>query len=127
MNKISFNILRIGLAITFLWIGFMIWQDPEAWGSYLMPWAVKLLPAPIKEVMIATAVADMAIGVLFLINRFVWFAALAATVHLIVVIVTSGINEGTVRDIGILAASTALGLEALPESISGKFKFFVLK
>ncbi len=122
MNKISFNILRIGLAMTFMWIGFMIWQSPEAWGSYLMPWAVKLLPMPIREIMLGTAVADLAIGFLFLINRFVWFAALAATIHLIVVIITSGINEGTVRDIGLLAATIALGIEALPKHLSEKFR-----
>lgn len=87
-----------------------------------MPWAVDLLPMPIKEVMIGTAIADIIIGIIFLSNSFVWFAALTGTIHLIAVLVTSGINEGTVRDIGLLASTTALVIETLPENFAEKLK-----
>ena len=114
MNKVSFNILRIGLAITFTWIGILILQQPEVWGSYLQPWAVKLLPMPIKEMMIGTGIFDIIIAVLFLIDPVVWIAALLATLHLVIVLITSGINEGTVRDIGILTATMALLVDSWP-------------
>ena len=35
MNRTSFHILRVGLAVTFLWIGILILKNPEAWGGYL--------------------------------------------------------------------------------------------
>jgi len=47
MKKTSFHFLRVGLAITFLWIGILIFKNPEAWGGYLEPWAVGLLPIPL--------------------------------------------------------------------------------
>lgn len=115
MNKLSFNILRVGLAITFFWIGILILQHPEAWGGYILPWAANLLPLPIKEVMIGTGILDIVIAVLFLINPVVWIAALLATLHLFTVLITSGINEGTVRDIGILAGTLAIVVNSWPK------------
>src|SRR3989344_985984 len=112
MNKTSFHILRVGLAITFLWIGVLIFKHPEAWGGYMQPWALDLLPIPIKEAMIGTAILDIAIGILLLIDSFVWLAATVGGIHLIIVLTVSGINEGTVRDIAILAGAVALMIDS---------------
>lgn len=112
MNKTSYHILRIGLAITFLWIGIVILKQPEAWGGYMSPWAIDLLPLPIKEMMIGTAILDIAIGALFLVDSFVWIASLVASIHLIIVLVVTGITDVTVRDIAILAAIIALMIDS---------------
>ena len=122
MNKTSFHILRVGLAITFLWIGVLIFKQPEAWGGYLMPWAAGLLPIPIEQAMMGTAVLDIVIGVLLLFDYFVWLAAIAGTIHLIIVLAVSGITDITVRDIGILTATVALMAESLPKNFINKFK-----
>lgn len=114
MRPLSFHILRIGLGITFLWIGFLIFQDPESWGSYIQPWAAELLPVSLLQAMIGTAVLDIAIGVFLLANAFTWGAALLASAHLVVVLITVGISDITVRDIGLLAATCALFIETAP-------------
>lgn len=124
MNKASFHILRVGLAITFLWIGVLIFKQPEAWGGYLMPWAAGLLPIPIEEAMLGTAVLDILIGIFLLFDYFVWLAALAGIVHLIIVLTVSGVTDITVRDIGILAATIALMTDSLPEIFVNKIKFW---
>ncbi|OGI95529.1 hypothetical protein A2917_03170 [Candidatus Nomurabacteria bacterium RIFCSPLOWO2_01_FULL_42_17] len=122
MNKISLHILRTGLAITFIWIGILIFRNPEAWGGYISPWALELIPIPIREAMIGTALLDMAIGIFLLFNSFVWIAALLGTLHLIIVLITSGINDVTIRDIGLLGAIVALFIDSLPASIGDKIK-----
>ena len=122
MNKISFNILRIGLAITFLWIGILIFKDPEAWGGYLSQWVVELLPMPIKEIMLGTAILDMAIGIFLLVNSFVWIAAGVGAIHLIIILIVTGITDITVRDIGILAGMIALMVDSLPANFIEKIK-----
>lgn len=122
MNKTSFHILRVGLAITFLWIGILIFKEPGAWGSYIQPWAVKLLPLPINDMMIGTAFLDVIIGFLLLIDSLVWIAALLGTIHLIIVIICSGITEIIVRDIGILAGVVALFVDSLPKDLMEKIK-----
>lgn len=122
MNKTSFHILRVGLAITFLWIGVLILKQPEAWGGYLSPWAARLLPIPIEQAMMGTAVFDIVVGIFLLIDSFVWLAALMGAIHLIIVLAVSGITDITVRDIGILAATLALMADSLPKNFIDKIR-----
>ncbi len=111
MSTKSFHILRIGLAITFIWIGYYIWQTPEVWGGYLQPWAASLLPMPLSQAMIGTAILDIVIGLMLLANIFTRLASFLAALHLLIVLIVSGINSITVRDIGLLAAALALFLK----------------
>lgn len=115
MKKASYHILRVGVAITFLWIGILILKVPEAWGGYLQPWAVGLLPISIEQAMVGTAILDIVIGFFLLIDSFVWFAALVGALHLLLVLTVSGITDITVRDIAILAAAIALMIDSTPK------------
>ena len=114
MNKTSFHILRVGLAITFIWIGILIIKDPESWGGYLQPWVVSLLPISIKEALLSTAVLDIIIGVLFLVDWQTWLAGLVGALHIGTVLIVSGITDITVRDIGLVAATIVVMIESLP-------------
>ena len=116
MHKSSFHILRVGIAITFLWVGILIFKQPEAWGGYLQPWAAGLLPIPVEQAMIGTAVLDLIIGIFLLFDSFVWVVALVGSIHLIIVLAVSGITDITVRDIGLLTGTVALLIESLPEN-----------
>ncbi|MEK7107874.1 MAG: DoxX family membrane protein [Patescibacteria group bacterium] len=114
MKSAAFHFLRVGLAITFLWIGILIFKNPEAWSGYLQPWAAGLLPIPMAQVMIGTAILDIIIGVFLLIDFLPWLAAFVGAVHLVIVLTVSGITDITVRDIGLLAAMLALMIDSLP-------------
>lgn len=126
MNKSSFHILRVGLAITFIWIGILILKSPESWGGYLQPWAFNLLinflHVPLQQAMIGTAFLDIIIGSLFLIDWMIWIAGLLAALHLATVLTVSGITDITVRDIGLLSAALALMIESLPFYVKSIFK-----
>ena len=114
MGKTSFHILRIGLAVTFLWIGVLILKNPEAWGGYMRPWAAGLLPVPVTQVMIGTAILDIVIGVFLLINFLPRLVAIVGAVHLAIILIVSGITDITVRDIGLLAGMLALVIDSPP-------------
>jgi len=122
MSKTSFHILRVGSAITFLWIGILILKQPEAWMGYIAPWAANLLPMPIEQMMQGTAILDILIGALLLFDIWVWPAALLGSIHLVIVLGVSGITDITVRDIGILAATIALAVETTPKSLIIRLK-----
>ncbi len=122
MKKTSFHILRVGLVVTFLWIGILILKEPDAWGGFIQPCAIKLLPTSIHNMMISTAYLDLAIGFFLLIDTFVWLAAFVGAGHLFIVLAVSGINDVTVRDIAILAGAIALFADSLPEYIRNKFR-----
>lgn len=123
MKKSSFHVLRVGLAITFLWIGVLIFKEPQAWGGYLQPWAVGFLPVPIAQAMISTAVLDIIIGLFLLLDLFVWVAAVIGAIHILIVLTVSGITDITVRDIAIFAAASAVFVESLPKSVARKLLF----
>ncbi|MDE1970260.1 MAG: DoxX family membrane protein [Patescibacteria group bacterium] len=108
MKKFSFHVLRIGLGITFTWIGILIVHNPVGWGSYLQPWAARLVPFPLIPAMVATGFVDMIIGALLVLNQWTWLASLMGALQLVIVLVCAGITDVTVRDIGLLAASFAL-------------------
>ncbi|MBI4114669.1 MAG: hypothetical protein HY445_02400 [Candidatus Niyogibacteria bacterium] len=111
----AYHILRVGLGITFVWIGILIFQNPESWGGFLQPWAAGLLPVPIKQAMIGTAILDILLGFLFLIDVLAWAAGLVGAIHLAIILTTSGIDGVTVRDIGLLGAALAVALIAWKE------------
>ena len=123
MKKTSFHFLRVGLAITFLWIGVLIFKNPGAWGGYLQPWAAGLLPIPIAQAMIGTAILDITIGAFLLLDFLPWLAAFVGAIHIIIVLTTSGITDITVRDIGLLVAALALMIDSLPQEVLNKIWF----
>ena len=73
--------------------------------------------------MLGTAILDIVIGVLLLIDIFTWLAALVGAIHLVIVMAVSGINELTVRDIGLFAGTVALMIDSLPQKVSDKIKY----
>jgi len=106
-------ILRLGLGATFIWIGFLIFQNPVGWEAFIAPWIKTLLPLPLSSVMTATAVFDIVIGLLLIVNFWTRLAAALAALHLLFVIVAIFGNQGiAARDLGLLAASLALALKS---------------
>ena len=122
MKKTAFHFLRVGLAITFLWIGVLILKNPESWSGYLQPWVYGLLPLPIEQAMLGTAILDIVIGAILLLDVFTWIAALVASLHLVIVLTVSGITDITVRDIGLLVAGLALMIDSIPQKMLNKIK-----
>ncbi len=112
MKSTAFHILRVGLAITFVWIGILILREPEAWGGFLQPWAAGLLPVPLKQAMIGTAILDILVGLALLVDFKIVFVAFIGVLHIITVLVVAGIDSVTVRDIAIGAGLVALMADA---------------
>jgi hypothetical protein len=123
MTAGAVRVLRVGLGVTFVWIGVMIFQDPLYWGGFLQPWMLDFLPVPLHEAMIGTAVLDTLIGLAFVANIGVWIAGLVGSIHLAIILITSGITEVTVRDIGLLGGTLALSWD----QASGRVKKMMKK
>ena len=116
MGRTETHILRIGLAITFIWIGIYIFRSPESWGALMHPWVRELLPISfLKPIMLGTAILDVIIGGMFLFEGSTRRAASLASGHLVLILMTTGISEITVRNIGLLGATVALMVSVMPE------------
>lgn len=110
MYKSSFHILRVGIGITFLWMGVLIFKDPSHFREItgLSLFFVNIL-------MYFVAWIDIVIGLLLLVDWHVKFVSLFAMIELLFVFILIGINNITVRDIGLFAIVFVLFLETLPE------------
>lgn len=123
MNKKAYNILRLGLGITFIWVGLLILQDPVSWAGYVNPWVLPYIPGSLESMMVQTGYLDIFTGILMLVSPTVWAGALLGALHLVVVLVASGVTDITVRDIGLLFACVALFIEVMPSWISDRLRF----
>jgi uncharacterized membrane protein YphA (DoxX/SURF4 family) len=110
----AFHILRLGLGITFLWIGVLILQSPSAWAAFISPWAARFIPMSLQSAMIGAGILDVAVGFFLIVNIFTWLAGFVGAAHLLMVLLVSGFNPDTIRDIGLLGAALYAGISTMP-------------
>lgn len=114
MSYYALHILRVGLAVTFLWVGILILRDPAAWTGFIRPWAAALLLSAPEKAMIGTAILDLTVGAALLVDFLTFWASSAAALHLVIILAVAGIDAITVRDIGLLAGALALAVSLWP-------------
>ncbi len=120
MKPSAFHILRVGTAITFLWIAVLIIKDPDVWVGLVQPWVANLIPFSLEKALIDTAILDFTVGFLLLIDKFVFAAALLGFIHMVTVLIVTGITVITVRDIAVLAGTLALAIQVYPTGFRPK-------
>lgn len=89
----------------------MIVKDPISWTGFLQDWFVKLLPFSPTLLLTVTGYLDILLGVLFILNLFIKYVGLVGAIHMAAILISSGVNETTVRDIAIGGACLSLFLE----------------
>jgi uncharacterized membrane protein YphA (DoxX/SURF4 family) len=108
---LAFVCIQYGLAFGFVWSGVVIFKDVPSWASALeKSWARNLLPAPPASLMRATAVFDIVVGIWLFTGIALPIAAAVAALHLLQVLVVTGIMSSSYRDVGLLAMAVALVL-----------------
>lgn len=113
-QKTAYHLLRVTLGITFIWVSVMIFQEPVFWSGFIDPWAASLMPLSLETMMKITAGLDLIIGLLLIADKWTWIVSLIASLHLLAILIGSGIDTITVRDIGLFGATAALTLIAAP-------------
>lgn len=114
MKNISLWALRAGLSVTFIWIGYLVLQNPAGWASSIDPWVANLLPVSPENFMMMTGYLDIAVGVALLIPPLTGIAALLGAFHLAGVVLTISSSGIIARDLGLLGATIALAIETFP-------------
>jgi uncharacterized membrane protein YphA (DoxX/SURF4 family) len=109
-------VLRISLAVMYFYSGVDIMRHPSAWH-----WAIRPLPQFMQDIIQSIGIDTFltiqgAIEVLFGIILILWFlpkvlstiVALFSAVEMLAILIFTGIDAITFRDIGLLGASFAL-------------------
>lgn len=111
----GFRILRIGLALVFLWFGSQQLMDPSGW-TRLVPDFVESVMSKEKFI-IANGLFDLIGGILLLLNFWVRWIAVLLTVHLLSIAFNFGFSGNGVRDFGLAMACLALSFLSPGKSI----------
>ena len=110
--RTSHIILTFGLAAVFLWFGIDKFIDPNYWITAWVPqWILKFLSivkVQPTEFIFLNGAFEILIGISLISGILSRFFAFLGALFILAVIVSVGLNEVTVRDIGLLGGLLAI-------------------
>ena len=113
-------LLRIGLGIIFFWFGITKFTNVQDWLRYIPPWLQSLIPISMNLFLYIQGAIETLIGLFLILGIFVKKSAFLAALILIVIIITVGFNDVSLRDFGLLMIAISL-------MILGQGKYFISK
>lgn len=106
LRDYSAPILRVGMAIVFLWFGFSQIKSPENWIGFLPSWTAYLF-LPGASIVFINGIFEVIFGSLLVLGLFTRVSAFLLSLHLFVI--TLSLNGPTaVRDLGLTIATLAV-------------------
>ncbi len=114
MNRVNvaFFILRVGLALTFVYAGVDFLRQPEAWVGWLPEWLKRLSPLKDEPLLYTIGVAHILLSAFLFISKYARVASTLLVLYLLGILLTSSPASWIIvfRDIGLLAAAIALSI-----------------
>jgi len=100
-------ILRVSLALVFLYFGFSQVRDPGSWSTFV-PDFLKVSGISGNNVVIFNGILELVLGTFLIVGLYVRFSALILAVHLFGIAFSIGFSPLGVRDFGLAFATLAL-------------------
>jgi uncharacterized membrane protein YphA (DoxX/SURF4 family) len=94
-------VLRLGLAVLYIWFGFSEILNTPAWTSWVPAWAVSLTHLSAIQIVLFNGAFEVVAGALV--------AALVA-LHMLLIVIDIGLDQIGMRDLAICCATAALAL-----------------
>ena len=116
-NKLSYDILRIGLAITIFYFGISQILNPVYWTGYLPNFLISQNIFAQTKIIYLNGLFEIILSLLLVFNKYVKNSSILLAIHLFFIILTLGFTEIAVRDFGILVGLIAL----IPISYNNEF------
>lgn len=112
-EKLSLDILRIGLALTIFWFGVSQLISPNNWIGYVPIYMDSIFPFfSLKTIVILNGIFETITALLLIFNKFTKIVSLLLAIHLIIIIIDLGFTEIGIRDFGILVGLVSLYLNS---------------
>ncbi|MDE1874595.1 MAG: DoxX family protein [Patescibacteria group bacterium] len=103
-------VLRIGIALVFLWFGYDQFRDPSAWTAYVPQFAVTISMLSATTLVHINAAFELIFGAALMLGFFTRFVAFFLTLHMFDIMFIVGWDAVGVRDFGLSIATTAIWL-----------------
>lgn len=109
-TSISPSLLRIGIALVFLWFGTDQIIEPSAWVAYIPDWVISFSALSATTIVYLNATFEIFFGMALFLGFFTRFAAFFIMLHMINITYTVGLDAIGVRDFGLSVATIAIWL-----------------
>ncbi len=105
LKTLSSPILRIGLALVFLWFGISQISDTVNWVGYIPDWVVNLSSLNATTIVYLNGGFEIIFGTALLFGLFTRFVAFLLFLHIADITFTVGFDAIGVRDFGLTIAT----------------------
>ena len=109
-KAIAPSLLRVGIALVFLWFGTDQIIEPNAWVAYIPDWVVSLTSLSAVTVVYINSVFEIFFGMALFLGFFTRFVAFFIMLHMIDITYTVGLDAIGVRDFGLAVAAIVIWL-----------------
>jgi uncharacterized membrane protein YphA (DoxX/SURF4 family) len=103
-------VLRLGLALLYLWFGFSEIANVGAWTAWVPVWATSLTGLTATQIVLINGGFEIVAGALLAIGIWVRFVGGVLALHMLLLVVDIGLDQIGVRDLAICFATMALAL-----------------
>ncbi len=107
-NPDAVSVLRIGLALVFLYASTQMFANPSDWIGFVPSWVGAILP--IETFLWIHAIFELLLGLMLLVGLWLHIGSFLAFIDFLSILIFYGIDVVTFRDFGLLMASLALFL-----------------
>jgi uncharacterized membrane protein YphA (DoxX/SURF4 family) len=107
-KAISPTVLRIGIALVFLWFGTNQIIDPVSWVDYIPAWVVSISHLSAETIVYLNAAFEIFFGTALALGFFTRFVAFFLMLHMFDITITVGLDAIGVRDFGLSVASLVI-------------------
>lgn len=103
-------VIRIAMAIVFLWFSSQQFMDAEAWTRLIPAWLTSLTGMSATTVVTLNATFELIFGLALLAGYFTRTVAILLALHLLSIIIQLGYGGIAVRDFGLMFAMVSVFL-----------------
>jgi uncharacterized membrane protein YphA (DoxX/SURF4 family) len=105
-------VLRIGLALVFLWFGYMQLTNTGAWTGLIPTWVTGMSGLEASTLVLFNGSFEIVFGLCLFFGFFTWITSLLLALHMVHIFLTilmaQGLNGIAIRDFGLAIAAITL-------------------
>lgn len=103
------TIVRVGLALVFLWFGYHLVSSPSDWVRQVPDYATKIIPLSAETIVMVNGIFEIVLGLALLVGFWTRTVAFLLAIHLIPIVINFGFTSPNgARDFGLLMATLGL-------------------
>ena len=110
LSTYSATVLRVGIALVFLWFGWSQLHDTSQWVAYVPQWVSDMTSLSLKTIVYLNGVFEIIFGSALLLGLFTRFVSLLLALHMLDITYIVGLDAIGVRDFGLAVATIAVFL-----------------